>query len=92
MRPIKARGRAWLGGGALLLLLPGCDDAATTSAAPPPVAVTVAPVSQGAVPILMKFSGTVQSVKTVQIVPRVSGYIEKRSFTEGEDVKTGDPL
>jgi RND family efflux transporter MFP subunit len=34
----------------------------------------------------------VQSVKTVQIVPRVSGYIEKRSFTEGDDVKTGEPL
>jgi membrane fusion protein (multidrug efflux system) len=56
------------------------------------MAVTVAPVTKGPVPILMKFSGTVQSVKTVQIVPRVSGYIEKRSFTEGDDVKTGDPL
>jgi len=92
MRSIKARGRACLGGSALLLLLPGCDDAATTSAAPPPVAVTVAPVTQGSVPIVMRFSGTVQSIKTVQIVPRVSGYIEKRSFTEGDDVKTGDPL
>ena len=40
----------------------------------------------------MQFSGTVQSVKTVQIIPRVSGYIEKRSFIEGAEVKTGDPL
>lgn len=94
MQSTKAgRGLAWLGGCALLILLTGCDDATTTSAAPaPPVAVTVAPVTQGPVPIIMQFSGTVQSVKNVDIVPRVSGYIEKRSFTEGADVKTGAPL
>lgn len=74
------------------LLLSGCDDATQTSAAPAPVAVTVAPVVQESVPIVMRFSGTVQSVKTVQIVPRVSGYIEKRLFTEGDDVKVDDPL
>jgi len=92
MRSIKAGGPAWLGGCALLLLLPGCDDSKTASAPPPPTTVTVAEVGQGPVPITMDFSGTVQSVKTVQIIPRVSGYIEKRSFIEGDDVKTGDPL
>ena len=65
MRSIEARGPALgrMAGCALLLLLPGCDDASKSSAAaPPPVKVTVAPVSQGPVPIVMQFSGTVQSV------------------------------
>lgn len=94
MRPIEAGG--WLAcatGGALLLLLQGCDDQTpSAAAAAPPPSVTVAQVTQGAVPIAMQLSGTVRSVKTVAIVPRVSGYIEKRSFVEGADVKQGDPL
>lgn len=83
-----------LGGCALLLSLPACDDGSGSSAAatPPPPKVTVTEVTQGPVPIAMQFSGTVQAVKTVEIVPRVSGYIEKRSFVEGAEVKTGDPL
>ncbi len=95
-RSIKASSGLLAGGPwwALLLLLQGCDDKAASGAGadPPPPQVIVAEVSQGPVPIEMKFSGTVQSVKTVDIIPRVSGYIEKRSFTEGSNVKTGDPL
>jgi RND family efflux transporter MFP subunit len=92
-RSIRAHSWARLGGCALLLSLPGCDDrSGSSAAAPPPPKVTVAEVTQGPVPIVMQFSGTVRSVKTVEIVPRVSGYIEKRSFIEGAEVKTGDPL
>jgi RND family efflux transporter MFP subunit len=40
----------------------------------------------------MEVPGTVQPVKTVKIVPRVSGYIFERHFTEGSDVAEGDPL
>ena len=89
---IEAGGWTRLGGFALLLLLPGCDDRGSSAAAPPPPKVTVAEVAQGPVPISMQFSGTVRAVKTVEIIPRVSGYIEKRSFVEGAEVKTGDPL
>jgi RND family efflux transporter MFP subunit len=92
-RSIRAGRWARLGGCALLLSLPGCDERSGSSAtAPPPPKVTVAEVTQGPVPIVMQFSGTVRSVKTVEIVPRVSGYIEKRSFVEGAEVKTGDAL
>jgi RND family efflux transporter MFP subunit len=83
-----ARGVFWCG---LLLLAQGCDDRAASSVAPPPQ-VVVAEVTRGSVPIVMQFSGTVRSVKTVEIIPRVSGYIEKRSFIEGADVKQGDAL
>ena len=37
-------------------------------------------------------SGTIKAIKTVDIVPRVSGYIDKRHFEEGTFVKEGDPL
>ena len=40
----------------------------------------------------MNFSGTVQSIKTVKIIPRVSGYIEERYFEEGTVINEGDPL
>jgi membrane fusion protein (multidrug efflux system) len=92
-RSIEAVRWARLGGCALLLSLPGCDDTSGSgTAAPPPPQVTVAEVTQGSVPIVMQFSGTVRSVKTVEVIPRVSGYIEKRSFVEGAAVKTGDAL
>ena len=38
------------------------------------------------------FVGRVTAVDKVDIVARVRGYIEKRSFTEGQFVKTGDLL
>jgi len=49
-------------------------------------------VKQEAIPIFMDFSGTVKAVKSVDIIPRVSGYIEKRTFTEGTHVDEGAPL
>ena len=79
--------------GVCLLLLTGCGDKSKqTAATPPPPDVQVAEVKQETVPIVMTFSGTVKSVKTVDIIPRVSGYIEERYFEEGTFVKEGDPL
>jgi membrane fusion protein, multidrug efflux system len=75
-------------------LLAGCDDKSTggAAAAPSPPEVVVAEVTEGAVPIVMQFSGTVESVRAVDIIPRVSGYLEKRFFEEGANVKAGAPL
>ena len=79
-------------GWVLILLLMGCGDKSKEKMALPPPTVTVAEVAQQKVPIVMQFSGTITSVKTVDIIPRVSGYIEKRYFEEGTFVKEGDPL
>jgi membrane fusion protein (multidrug efflux system) len=54
--------------------------------------VRVAEVTRQKVPIVMTFSGTVKSIKTVDIIPRASGYIEERYFEEGTVVNEGDPL
>lgn len=77
----------------LIFLLIGCDGKAKKQAVkPPPPDVLVTEVTQGAVPIVMEFSGTIKAIKTVDIVPRVSGFIDKRYFKEGSLVKKGDPL
>ena len=78
--------------GACLLLLAGCGDKSSETVVPPPPDVMVAEVSQEKVPIVMAFSGTVKSIKSVDIIPRVSGYIEKRYFEEGTYINEGDPL
>jgi len=76
-----------------LLLLTGCGDKSRqTAVKPPPPDVQVAEVSEEKIPIIMTFSGTVKSVKSVDIIPRVSGYIEERYFEEGTVVSKGDPL
>lgn len=59
---------------------------------PPAPKVTVAAVMKESVPMTMQFSGTVKAVKAVEIVPRVSGYIDERYFEEGAYVDKGDPL
>jgi RND family efflux transporter MFP subunit len=81
-----------MGAGACLLLLAGCGDKPRQKLELPPPDVQVAEVIQKKVPIEMTFSGTVKSIKTVDIIPRVSGYIEARYFEEGTVVNEGDPL
>jgi len=79
--------------GLIVLLLVACDGKAKkqpVKPAPPDVQVTA--VTQGKVPIVMEFSGTIKAIKTVDIIPRVSGYINERYFEEGTFVKEGDPL
>src|SRR5260370_34848974 len=44
------------------------------------------------VPLLVRGIGTVQAYNMVVIKTRVDGAIVKVSFTEGQDVKAGDPL
>jgi len=72
--------------------LTGCEKPTQKQTKRPPPGVVVSEVKQAAVPIVMEVAGTVQPVKTVQIVPRVSGYIFERNFNEGSNVTEGDPL
>jgi multidrug efflux system membrane fusion protein len=71
---------------------------ALVSGGPPPAHVAPAiPVTAGAaeardVPVYVQGLGTVQAFNTVNVRSRVDGQITQVFFTEGQDVKTGDPL
>jgi multidrug efflux system membrane fusion protein len=57
--------------------------------APPAVAVNVATVARGDVPMYLEGLGTVQAFYTVTVTARVDGRIDKVAFREGQDVKKG---
>jgi membrane fusion protein (multidrug efflux system) len=75
-------------------LLAACDNKAETAqqAPPPPPAVTVTPVATKDVNRGFDFVGRVVATDKVDLRARVAGFLEKRLFTEGRDVKVGDLL
>ncbi|UEM07329.1 efflux RND transporter periplasmic adaptor subunit (plasmid) [Skermanella rosea] len=68
------------------------EGAQQGAAPPPPVAVAVAPVARKDVTVGAGFVGRVVAAEDVDIRARVSGFLEKRLFTEGQDVRAGDLL
>lgn len=76
---------------AALSFVAHCGAAPAQGALPPP-AVSVTPVVSRQVTETGDFIGRVTAIDKVDIVARVSGFIEERSFTEGQQVKTGDLL
>lgn len=76
------------------LSLAGCRGGAQASAAPtpPPPAVTVAAAQQRTITDWDEFIGRLEAVESVEIRPRISGYIERVVFKAGEEVRKGDVL
>ena len=74
------------------LLASGCGGSGSGAQAPPPPQVSVATVIERRVKDWDEFTGRLQAVETVEIRPRVSGYIDRVAFTEGSLVKMGDLL
>jgi RND family efflux transporter MFP subunit len=70
------------------ILLAACGKSAGPQAPPPPQ-VSVAQVLEKRVKDWDEFTGRLQAIETVEIRPRVSGYIDKVAFTEGSLVKRG---
>lgn len=68
------------------------DRTPPAAAAPPAVPVTAASATRQDVPQIVAVIGTVQSIDSVAIQPRVTGAIQKIEFTPGEDVKQGQEL
>jgi RND family efflux transporter MFP subunit len=82
---------AALAAGSLPLLMTGCGASASPRPAPPP-AVTVAPVEQRELVEWDEFTGRTEPVESVEVRPRVSGYIQEVRFQSGQLVKKGDAL
>ena len=78
----------------LLILLSGCaaSQQAAGPPAPPPPAVTLTQVKKVAVSNSTEYVGRTESVSYVDLRARVMGFLKKRTFEEGADVKEGDLL
>ncbi|HGG8827217.1 TPA: efflux RND transporter periplasmic adaptor subunit [Enterobacter kobei] len=81
-----------LGAMLLSLLLVGCDNSVAQNAAPPAPAVNAADVVVKSISQWDSFNGRIEAVESVQLRPRVSGYIDKVNFTDGQEVKKGEVL
>jgi RND family efflux transporter MFP subunit len=75
-------------------LLAGCGDQKTQAqgAAPPPPTVTVAKPTKKLVTDRDEYVGRFIAFDYVEVRARVSGYLEKILFKDGQLVKEGDPL
>ena len=80
-------------GAMALLLLSGCGEGQQNErAAAPPPAVTVVKAMIEEVRPTSTFTGRVEAKNKVDLRARVDGFLEKRLFDEGADVKDGELL
>ncbi len=70
----------------------GRTEAKPQPAAPAATEVTVAEVINKPLHEWQEFSGRLQAVDTVEVRPRVSGYINRVAFADGARVKKGELL
>lgn len=63
----------------------------TAAQAPTPTVTVIAPVAKR-ITIWDEYSGRFEAVETVEVRPRVSGFVDKVHFKDGQLVKAGDPL
>jgi membrane fusion protein (multidrug efflux system) len=77
-----------------VLLVSGCGDSkqAEPAASAPPPAVTVVKVKAAEIKPATTFTGRIEAKNKVDLRARVDGFLEKRLFTEGADVKEGELL
>lgn len=77
---------------AALLVLNGCRSEATPELQQPAPQVSVATVLEREVTEWDEFTGRLEAVESVEVRPRVTGYIESVNFNEGSIVHKGDLL
>ena len=76
----------------MVLLLAGCDQGASKPVASAPPEVGIVTLQSKPVTLFTELPGRTNAVKTAEVRPQVSGVILKRLFTEGGEVKQGEPL
>jgi membrane fusion protein, multidrug efflux system len=95
----RRRGRLWFASLAAVLVVAGFatwelrgKPAAKTATRAVSVPVTVTPVTQRDVPILLQALGTVQASLTVSVRSQIDGKLQSVNFVEGQEVHKGDTL
>ncbi|HEY4092635.1 MAG TPA: efflux RND transporter periplasmic adaptor subunit [Luteibacter sp.] len=77
---------------AALVLLTACHKPTASGTGAPPPDVGVAALVSKPIRSVDEFNGRVEAIQSVEIRPRVSGYIDRIAYTEGAEVKAGDLL
>lgn len=92
----RVRRPQWCLVAAVSMALIGCGskDGAPAAAggAPPPPEVGVLAVQPQSVLLRTELPGRVEALRTAQVRARVNGVVQRRLFTEGSDVRAGQPL
>src|SRR6267378_4119516 len=76
----------------VIVLSTGCGRSYAKQPPAPPPSVTVSPVERTEIVEWDEFTGRIEPVETVEVRPRVSGYIQEVKFQSGQLVKKGDVL
>jgi membrane fusion protein (multidrug efflux system) len=87
--------RGFVGVAALAGALSGCGQSSNTAAAPaapPPPEVGVVTVTPGRADLSAELPGRLEAFRVAQVRARAAGILQRRLFTEGSDVKAGQPL
>ena len=74
------------------LLLAACSKSAPPAAAPPPPEVRIVVVASQPIASSIELPGRLQAMRTSEVRARVDGIIQRRLYTEGTDVRAGQPL
>jgi len=77
---------------AAALAITACSRGSAQAGAPPPPEVDAAQVVVKPVRQWDEFSGRIAATDAVDVRPRVSGYIDRIAFKDGDEVKAGDLL
>ncbi len=77
---------------AVIAAASACTPTAAQPADPPPMKVAAAEVLERDVTEWDEFTGRLEAVNTVELRPRVSGYVSRVAFTEGALVRAGAVL
>ena len=96
---IGRAGRVFVVAAAAIVLLDACGPKPGAAAAgpggagaPPPAEVGVVTVAPRAVGLATELPGRLEASRVAQVRARAAGILQKRLFTEGSDVKAGQPL
>ena len=74
------------------LLLAACSNSAPPAAAPPPPEVRIVAVAPEPIVDVIELPGRLQAVRISEVRARVDGIVQRRLYTEGTDVRAGQPL
>ena len=89
---LSSRTLAWLAAPVAALALSTASCSKQGPAPLPPPIVQVAEIAATNVPVAVEFIGQVDSPQNVEVRARVEAFVDKFLFTEGTEVKEGDPL